>query len=120
MPMSGTQFWADVAIDVSTYFALASAFFFARPVLRNQHAQANLITLEAASSDEAGVEALRRNAVDEIRSELASGFPKDRRDNRIGVGLLVISGGLLSIAIPVHLLSLVSAVSQGSASTGGN
>jgi len=117
MPASGAQVWADVAIDVSTYFALASAFFFAKPVRRNQHTLVELMALEAASSDEEGEEALRREAVAKKRSELLSGFPKDRRDNRIAIGLLVISGGLLTIAVPVHALSLVAAISQ---STGGN
>jgi hypothetical protein len=118
MPGSGTQFWADVAIDLSTYFALASAFFFARPVLRNQHAQANLITLEASSSSDPRADALRKDAVADIQTELASGFPKDRRDNRVGIGLLVVSGTLLTIAIPIHIFSLAAAVSHGPAETG--
>ena len=74
MPGAGIGFWSDVATDVSTYVALASTFFFARPVLRNQHTQARLLVLEAAEGDSSRKEAIRKDALDTLRSEMVDGF----------------------------------------------
>jgi hypothetical protein len=51
---------------------------------------------------------------------LVDGFPEDRRDNRLGVGLLAISGAVLTIEVAARTMLHVAALSHGLAVVGGN
>lgn len=84
---------------VATYLALGSSYFFAKPFLRGQAAQASLQLLESATTNDAALDAIRRAAVDAFRDRLVLRLPHDRRANHLGVALLVASFIAFSVAV---------------------
>jgi hypothetical protein len=83
----------------ATYLALGSSYFFAKPFLRSQAAQASLQLLESAIAHDTALDAVRRAAVDVFRDRLVLGLPHDRRANYLGVALLIASFIAFSVAI---------------------
>jgi hypothetical protein len=98
----GPGAWVIILQAMATYTALASAYFFARPILRNQTAQANLTLLENAKSNNDALEDIRRSAVDTLQQRMVKRAPGDRLANRLGLLLLLISAVLFSVAVVVQ------------------
>src|SRR5690242_8785146 len=83
---------------VSTYAALASAWFFARPVLRGQAVASSKSILGAIKATKADVDALVRRANEELDKTVIADQPSAARDNRRGLGFLAVSLVLLTLA----------------------
>ena len=87
----------------ATYCTLISAYLFARPVLRRQSLQTNLLTFETAASDDPNVEALRNSVINSTRTLLLEKSREESRDNRLAMVFLVVSGMIFLGATVLHL-----------------
>jgi hypothetical protein len=90
---------------VATYAALLSAYFFVRPVLRGQTVDASHDILAALKSDDRDVEKLLEQASGVLIERKRRNQPKSRRDNAIGVLLLVVSLLLFTGAVALQVLT---------------
>jgi hypothetical protein len=76
---------------------------FARPVLRRQSLQTNLLTFETASSDDPNVEALRKSMIASTKALLLEKSREESRDNRWAMAFLILSGLIFLGATFLHL-----------------
>jgi hypothetical protein len=98
--------WAAISEGLSSYAAIASAYFFARPALRLQGKRAAIELLEEAERhpDEEVVQfvrELRKTAHEDLTRSLGH----ELRWNAMGLALLVLSAALLAIAVCIHAFS---------------
>lgn len=84
---------------LSTYTALASAYFFARPVLRGQTVQSHRDILSSLKSSDPDVEQLIKSANDTLNRRAQLDYPLARQNNKCGVGFLIASVILLTCAV---------------------
>ena len=88
---------------LSTYTALASAYFFARPVLRGQTVQSHPDILSSLESSDPDVKQLIKSANDTLNRRAQLDHPLARQNNKLGVGLLIASVFLLTCAITLQV-----------------
>src|SRR6266481_4400332 len=92
--------WAALFGGLSSYAAIASAYFFAKPALRLQGKRATIELLEEAERhpDEEVVQFVKtlRNSV---HQDLNRTLIHERRWNMTGLALLVLSAALLAVAV---------------------
>lgn len=88
---------------IATYLALGSSYFFAKPFLRSQAAQASLQLLENATANDTALDAIRRDAASVFRDRLTRQLPHDRRSNYLGIALLLTSFIAFSAAIALQI-----------------
>ena len=105
MTILGLEPGAQIIIlqGASTYAALASAWFFARPVLRGQATASSRSILAAIKSTQADIDALVKSAAEELDKSVIAEQPSAARDNRRGAGLLVVSLVLLTLAVILQI-----------------
>lgn len=97
---------------LSTYTALASAYFFARPVLRGQTVQSHRDILSSLESKDPDVIKLIKDANSTLTRRAHLDQPLARRNNRWGLGLLVVSLILFTGAVALQISTDPSFVSQ--------
>jgi hypothetical protein len=90
---------------LSTYTALLSAYFFARPVLRGQTTQSNREILIDIKSSDPEVSSLIEQASEVLNRRIQNDQPLVRRDNRFGIILLVVSLSLFTGAIALQIIT---------------
>jgi hypothetical protein len=90
---------------IATYLALGSSYFFARPLLRSQSAQASLQLLESAIAVDAALDGIRQAAVEVFRDRLIRHLPRDRRSNLLGFALIGASFIVFSMAVLLQIWS---------------
>jgi hypothetical protein len=90
---------------LATYAATASAFVFARPVLRGQATQAQRDILASAAASEPDVAELLARATDVLARKAQAEQPRAARDNRVGLALLLLSLALFTGAVAIQVTS---------------
>jgi len=95
----GTGGQIIVLQGLSTYSALASAWFFARPVLRGQTTASSKSILSGVASSQEDIKALVVRAQQILNQRENDNLPLARRDNTIAVILLALSLALFTIAL---------------------
>lgn len=107
MKILGLESGAQIIIlqGLSTYTALASAYFFARPVLRTQPVEAHREILSDIKSKDTDVTDLLSQATGVLNERIRSEAPSARRDNKRGVILLIISLLLLTGAVVLQVFT---------------
>jgi len=107
MKILGLDSGAQIIIlqGLSTYTALASAYLFARPVLRTQPVEAHREILSDIKSNDTEVTDLLSQATGVLNKRIQSEQPSTRRDNRRGVILLIVSVFLLTAAVVLQVFT---------------
>jgi hypothetical protein len=96
--------WATLFEGLSSYAAIGSAYFFARPALRFQPLRTTLEFLEEADEHpDPEVKLLVQKLRYDTRVKLATSPIFERRSNIYGLLLLVLSALLLAIAVLIHV-----------------
>jgi hypothetical protein len=105
MAIFGLETGAQVVLlqGLSTYSALASAWYFAKPVLRGQTIAASKSVLSGVTSPQDDVSKLLKRANEILDESEIRNHPLAKRDNKIGVALLVVSLLLLTAAISLQV-----------------
>jgi len=105
MAIFGLETGAQVVLlqGLSTYSALASAWYFAKPVLRGQTIAASKSVLSGVTSPQDDVAKLLKRANEILDESEVRNHPLAKRDNKIGVALLVLSLLLLTAAIGLQV-----------------
>jgi hypothetical protein len=89
---------------VATYLALLSAYFFARPVLREQTLRSHRELLSELASDDQAIQEIINSASAKLTTSAQTVYQrKGRRDNFRGIALLVLSGLLFTGAVVLQL-----------------
>jgi hypothetical protein len=88
---------------LSAYAAIASAYCFARPVLRGQAMLLSKTILSGVKSDDDRFKSLLATANATLQERSKADQPLDHRSNKWGVGLLVASVLLLSGAVALQV-----------------
>jgi len=88
---------------LSTYTALGSAWFFAKPVLRGQPVAASKTILSEVKSSQQDVAALFAHATEALSRRESDNRPLDKRDNKRGLALLVLSLLLFTAALVLQI-----------------
>jgi hypothetical protein len=88
---------------LSTYAALGSALFFVMPVLRGQGVAASRSILSEVISDGDDHESVFHRADEILRGREIKNHPLGKRDNRIGVVLLIASLAFFTAALVLQL-----------------
>jgi hypothetical protein len=105
MRILGLEPGAQVIIlqGLSTYAALASAYFFARPVLRGQAVESHREILSELKPQDADVAALVGEASRILDQRNAQNRTRARGDNKRGVFFLIVSVLLLTGAVLIQV-----------------
>lgn len=90
---------------LSTYTALASAYFFARPVLRGQAMKADLEVLSSLESKDPDITDLLKISRDFLNRSAQREQLWTQRDNRWGVSLLFVSVLLFTAAVSIQVFT---------------
>ena len=105
--------WATLFEGLSSYAAIGSAYFFARPALRFQPLRTTLEFLEEGDEHpDPEVKILVQKLRDDTRKKLATSPIFERRSNIYGLTLLVVSALLLATAVLIHVYGESSAGSE--------
>jgi hypothetical protein len=88
---------------LATYAAIASAYFFARPVLRGQYLEAHRAILSEIETADADVTALIEQASGVLAQRAQADRPRAHRDNWRGVSLLLASLLIFSSAVGLQI-----------------
>jgi hypothetical protein len=96
--------WATLCEGASSYSAIGSAYFFARPALRLNGVRATLALLEDAENHEdEEVVRLAKELRDLTRDRLTASLGREIRWNALGLFFLLLSATLLAVAIFIHI-----------------
>jgi hypothetical protein len=88
---------------LSAYSAILSAYSFARPVLRGQTLSVSKAILSEVTTEDADVQGLLDTARGILDERIKKHQPLDRRANKLGIGLLVVSILLLTGAVLLQI-----------------
>ena len=107
MPIFGLEIGGQIIIlqGLSTYTGIASAWYFAKPVLRNQAITASKNTLSEVDADQADVRALFNRASKALAAREIKNDPLNRRDNKIAIVFLVVSLALFTAALVLQIVN---------------
>jgi hypothetical protein len=90
---------------LSTYTALASAYFLARPVLRGQVLQAHRDVINSVQTADTRASKVIKAANSELEARALKDHPLARWDNGLGIGLLIVSIILFTAAIGLQVFT---------------
>lgn len=104
MEILGLNSGAQVIVlqGLSTYTALASAYFFVRPVLRGQTLQSHRDILSSIASTDQDVAQLINSANNTLTRRAQLDYPLAMKDNKFGIILLIASVILLTCAVTLQ------------------
>jgi hypothetical protein len=105
MTIFGLEPAAQIVIlqGLSTYTALASAWCFARPVLRGQTVSSSKSILSSISASQTGVDELVKRATKVLEKRETDNQPLARRDNNWGRFFLGVSLVLFTVAVILQI-----------------
>jgi hypothetical protein len=105
MTIFGLEPAAQIVIlqGLSTYTALASAWCFARPVLRGQTVSSSKSILSSISASQTGVDELVKRATKVLEKRETDNQPLARRDNNWGRFFLGVSLVLFTAAVILQI-----------------
>jgi hypothetical protein len=105
MTIFGLEPAAQIVVlqGLSTYTALASAWCFARPVLRGQTVSSSKSILSSISSSQTGVDELVKRATKVLEKRETDNHPLAKRDNNWGRFLLAVSLVLFTAAVILQI-----------------
>jgi hypothetical protein len=95
--------WVIVLTALATYSGLWASYLLARPALRGFALQSNVLLLETEKSTDSRIEEFRELAIKSFKDRLKQNIPRDRRSNKWGVALLILSFALFSGAVALQL-----------------